>query len=106
VTQADLVDVVDELRQTGRRCALLHHSQLPNASALHAGLRLPVDPQGYARGLYAALRELDQMAADIILVEEIPAAPAWAAIADRLHRAACGAGLATNDRASTTQVRP
>ncbi|MBL8407189.1 MAG: hypothetical protein JNJ81_05210, partial [Candidatus Accumulibacter sp.] len=49
----------------------------------------------YASALYAALRELDQADAELIIVEEIPATPAWAAVADRLQRAAAGAGLST-----------
>jgi L-threonylcarbamoyladenylate synthase len=55
---------------------------------------LPDDPEGYARGLYAALRELDQAGNDVIVVENIPAEPAWAAVADRLRRAARGSGAA------------
>jgi L-threonylcarbamoyladenylate synthase len=49
-------------------------------------------PRAYASALYAALRELDQADAELIIVEEIPATPAWAAVADRLQRAACGSG--------------
>ena len=48
-----------------------------------------------ASALYAALRELDQADAELIIVEEIPETPAWAAVADRLQRAAAGAGLST-----------
>jgi L-threonylcarbamoyladenylate synthase len=60
----------------------------------HAWRMLPADPEGYARGLYAALRALDQAEADMIVVEDIPATAAWVAVADRLRRAVCGAGLA------------
>jgi L-threonylcarbamoyladenylate synthase len=66
----------------------------------HAGSTRLAPPAGrparYASALYAALRELDQAGADLIVVEEIPATPAWAAVADRLRRAACGAGLGTD----------
>lgn len=55
---------------------------------------LPAQPEGYARGLYAALRELDQTGSALIVVEAIPAHPAWAAVADRMRRAACGSGVA------------
>jgi L-threonylcarbamoyladenylate synthase len=58
--------------------------------------RLPANPRAYASALYAALRELDQADAELIVVEEIPATPAWAAVADRLRRAACGAGRGTD----------
>ncbi len=89
---ARLAEVVDRLQQAGRHCAVLCCSQLPDPSAVHALRRLPADPCGYASALYAALRELDQAAADLIVVEELPGTPAWAAVTDRLRRAACGAG--------------
>ncbi|MGH8745526.1 MAG: L-threonylcarbamoyladenylate synthase, partial [Burkholderiales bacterium] len=51
-------------------------------------LRMPRDPRGYARRLYAALRELDAAGCARILVEEPPHDAAWAAVRDRLKRAA------------------
>lgn len=48
---------------------------------------LPADPAGYARGLYAALRELDEGEAGVIVVEPPPESPPWRAILDRLGRA-------------------
>ncbi len=47
--------------------------------------RLPADEAGYARGLYAALRELAGRGRPIV-VEEVPAA--WTGVRDRLARAA------------------
>jgi L-threonylcarbamoyladenylate synthase len=52
-------------------------------------LRMPREPQAYARKLYAALRELDSAGCEAILVEAPPPAPEWAAVLDRLRRA-CG----------------
>lgn len=49
--------------------------------------RLPPDPTGYARGLYAALRELDARGAREIRIERPPEGEAWDAIHDRLRRA-------------------
>jgi len=49
--------------------------------------RLPDDPQGYARGLYAALRDLEDAGCTAIVIEEVPSDPAWDAIRDRLTRA-------------------
>jgi L-threonylcarbamoyladenylate synthase len=49
---------------------------------------LPLDPKEYARRLYRSLRELDDAGVSLILVEEVPALPAWAGVRDRLHRAA------------------
>ncbi len=56
------------------------------------GLGLPEQPELYARGLYAALRELDQHRARQLLVEEPPDSPEWLAVLDRLQRAAAGSG--------------
>jgi L-threonylcarbamoyladenylate synthase len=47
----------------------------------------PADSEGYARRLYAALRELDAAHADAILIEDVPDTPAWRAVRDRLTRA-------------------
>ena len=58
-----------------------------------SGRRLPAAPEAYARGLYSAFRQLDQAGNDLILVEAVPDEPRWAAVADRLRRAACGAGV-------------
>ncbi len=49
--------------------------------------RLPRDPAGYARGLYAALHTLDDAGCAVIVVELPPDEPAWAAVRDRLRRA-------------------
>lgn len=91
-----LLDFLNALRHSGRRCAVLAHSQPPQALAgpapAHVWRLLPVDPAGYAHELYAALRELDHAGADQIVVEALPDDPAWAAVADRLRRAARGSG--------------
>jgi L-threonylcarbamoyladenylate synthase len=51
-------------------------------------LRMPRDAAGYAASLYAELHRADNEGWDWIAVEEPPAAPEWAAIWDRLRRAA------------------
>ncbi len=51
-------------------------------------LRLPADPAGYARDLYAALRDLEDRGCTSICIEGVPASPEWDAIRDRLTRAA------------------
>lgn len=50
-------------------------------------IRLPREPGGYARGLYAALRELDGAGCETILVEAPPETDEWTAVRDRLRRA-------------------
>ena len=95
VPQAQLAGVIAALGQTGKRSALLCRSTPPEAAAADAIRQLPADPLGYARALYRALRELDELATELIVVEDVPATPPWAAVADRLQRAAVGAGQTT-----------
>lgn len=52
-------------------------------------LRMPRDPEAYAKKLYAALRELDSANCEALLIEAPPPAAAWDAVHDRLKRA-CG----------------
>ena len=54
-------------------------------------------PAGYAHDLYANLRRLDDAGCEVILVEEPPLAMEWAAVRDRLGRAAAGAGAEADD---------
>lgn len=49
---------------------------------------MPREPAGYARGLYAALHEMDESHCDVVLIERPPDSAEWAAILDRLERAA------------------
>jgi L-threonylcarbamoyladenylate synthase len=69
-------------------------------SALPAGVEgiaLGSDPKAYAHDLYAALRELDAGPGTRILVVMPPRGEAWAAIHDRLQRAAAGSGVDADD---------
>ena len=50
--------------------------------------RLPDDPAGYGRGLYAALRALDAEGPPALVVERPPETAPWSAVRDRLARAA------------------
>jgi L-threonylcarbamoyladenylate synthase len=52
---------------------------------------VPAIAAQYAHQLYAAMRALDAQNVDLILVETPPGSPAWAAVHDRLARAARGA---------------
>jgi L-threonylcarbamoyladenylate synthase len=88
-----LIDFISVLRDSGRHAALLCHNPPPQAALPYVWRMLPAEPEGYARGFYATLRELDLAGSDLIVVEAIPASAPWFAIADRLRRAACGAGL-------------
>jgi len=50
-------------------------------------IRMPREPQAYARRLYAALRELDGAGCGTILIEAPPETAEWTAVRDRLSRA-------------------
>lgn len=65
--------------------ALLLH---PLAVGADHVIRMPTDPAGYARQLYAALHSLDDAGCRLILVEQVPEGEAWAGVQDRLRRAA------------------
>lgn len=74
-------------RLSGRVGALLR-GDAPAPPAALAVARLPEDPIGYARGLYAALRDLEDADCAAIVIEQVPPAHEWDAIRDRLLRAA------------------
>ena len=84
-----LEPLMQRLDQAGKRYALMHRTPL---SSEHAGriavLTMPDSAHGYAHGLYAGLREMDAVGAELILVERPPAGASWQGINDRLHRAA------------------
>ena len=92
VASARLPEFLHELAQQGKHFALLAYGPPCALMPAHARRQLPADPDGYARGFYAALRELDAGADELIVVEDIPAEATWAAVADRLRRAAFGSG--------------
>jgi L-threonylcarbamoyladenylate synthase len=78
-------------RALGQRVALLALGALP---AGFAGEALPEEAEGYAHGLYAALRALDAGDAHLLLVQRPPEGRDWLAVNDRLRRAAAGAAPA------------
>jgi len=70
------------------RVAVLARSAPTAESDRVAWKRMPAGPGPYGRALYAALRALDDSGAALIIVEAVPAGEAWAAVSDRLARAA------------------
>lgn len=78
-------------RANGERVALVARPTSARAWAHADGVHFvaaPEDPQGYARELYGLLRALDRARVARILVEKLPDTPEWAALNDRLGRAA------------------
>jgi len=86
-TPLQLVDP-DTLLRPDAQAAVLALGDTPDPGGFKTWLSLPDDPEAYARELYAALRTLDASGAERILVQRPPERLAWAAIQDRLRRAA------------------
>jgi L-threonylcarbamoyladenylate synthase len=84
---SELPATLARLAAAGRKAAVIHFSDMNGASA---AVRMPAEPQGYAHDLYAALRAMDHVGADILLVEAPPQDSAWLGVNDRLRRAAHG----------------
>ncbi|RFF29679.1 L-threonylcarbamoyladenylate synthase [Wenzhouxiangella sediminis] len=85
-TKVELVDA-EVLVRPDPDAAVLALGDTPDPGGFRAWQSLPEDPKLYARGLYAALRQLDHRGARRILVQRLPEESAWSAIRDRLDRA-------------------
>jgi len=94
LAEGDLaLELAASLTRQGRRVAMLARAA---GRPLLQGLEWvagPRDAAGYAHVLYANLRRLDEAGCDAIIVERPPQAPEWAAINDRLDRAATGSSV-------------
>lgn len=89
VEHGQLVATLAQLQANGVAVALISHA-LTGEGAIIRQRRLPADPVGYAYGVYAALRDMDDTGADLILVETPPQDAAWLGVNDRLRRAVFG----------------
>ncbi|WP_438947441.1 L-threonylcarbamoyladenylate synthase [Undibacterium fentianense] len=88
VAVAELESVISRLLSAGKRVAVMAYQPHISNAQLQAWRQLNNDPISYAHDLYADLRELDHVQADIILVEALPSTRDWQGVADRLRRAA------------------
>ncbi len=89
-----LLDFLNAQRHRGGRCGVISANQPAQLGMPHTWRLMPADPVGYAHDLYGALRDLDHAGVDLIVVEALPTGADWAAVADRLRRAAAGSGVA------------
>lgn len=80
--------VAQRLAEAGLRIGVLAYRDGPSAGDFIQLVRMPQRADDYARLLYAALRELDGLGLDRILVEQPPETAEWQAINDRLRKAA------------------
>ena len=94
LAEADLaLELAASLARQGRRVAVLARSTLRPLAPGIEWAAAPADAAGYAHALYATLRRLDESGCDAIVVEKPPQTLEWAAINDRLARAAAGSAL-------------
>ena len=98
LVEADLIDeLARSFARQGKRVAVLaRNARQPLIDKL-VWIAAPEAAAGYAHDLYANLRQLDAAECDVMLVEEPPLAMDWAAVRDRLGRAAAGAGAEQAD---------
>ena len=89
IAAENLQSTLQDLMSCGKRVAVIARTsqQLSEMLTKHV---MPLEPTGYAHELYAALRAMDLLHADIILVETPPQDDDWQGINDRLRRAAYG----------------
>ena len=85
-----LLELAASLTRQGQRIAVLARSARRPLLPGLAWMVAPQDAHAYAHDLYANLRALDAENCDVLLVESPPRAAEWAAVNDRLDRAAAG----------------
>jgi L-threonylcarbamoyladenylate synthase len=83
----DLQVGIRDLAMTSKRVGLLAYKQNINSPQILQVIAMPEQADDYAQWLYSALRELDSLNLDIILVQQPPDTEAWSAINDRLAKA-------------------
>ena len=85
-----LLELAASLTRQGKRVAVLACGTLQPLLSGLIWIAAPLDAPAYAHELYADLRALDAAGCEAILVEKLPLQPEWAAVNDRLGRAAAG----------------
>lgn len=89
--EADLLlELAGSMTRQGDKVAVLARSARKPLLQGVTWIAAPHDPAGFAHDLYSNLRALDCAGCAAILVEQPPLDTAWAAIQDRLRRAAAG----------------
>ena len=92
--EADLLlELAGSMARQNQRVAVLARSARRPVAGDITWIAAPADARGYAHELYSNLRTLDAAGCAAILVEQPPLATEWAAIQDRLMRAAAGSAV-------------
>jgi L-threonylcarbamoyladenylate synthase len=82
-----LLEMIQQLTLRNKKTGILAYRSEPAENRLTHVIRMPDQADVYAQALYTALRELDSLQLDMILVEQPPITEAWRAINDRLCKA-------------------
>ncbi|MGR9044005.1 MAG: L-threonylcarbamoyladenylate synthase [Gammaproteobacteria bacterium] len=82
-----LSEIVRALSARGQRIGVLTYRQQIKEAPDVRVIPMPQQAEDYARAMYAALREMDGMHLDRILVEQPPETELWRAVNDRLSKA-------------------
>jgi L-threonylcarbamoyladenylate synthase len=92
----DLQQVTGRLIAQGQRIGLIAYQPHLHPERQVPVIQMPKDAHAYAQALYAALRELDNLHLDTIVVELPPEGDAWQAVNDRLRKATVPAAAVLN----------
>jgi L-threonylcarbamoyladenylate synthase len=85
-----LLELAGSMTRQGHKVAVLARERHRPLSPSVTWIAASEDARGYAHELYANLRALDCAGCSAILVEQPPLDAHWAAVQDRLMRAAAG----------------
>jgi L-threonylcarbamoyladenylate synthase len=83
----DLQSQIKDLKLNPATTHVLAHTVIPGGAGFARVSVIPHDAEAFARALYAELHACDESGAERIIVEALPEADEWRAIADRLKRA-------------------
>jgi L-threonylcarbamoyladenylate synthase len=86
----NLIKQIQQLRQQDKKIAVLARVTAIAAQLGVTVLTLPREAEAYGHEMYAALRQLDALGLDAILIEQLPATEEWLAVNDRLSKATAG----------------
>ena len=90
-TEADLKAQILKLKFPLAKVQVIAHTQIPGGQGFGRVRVLPHNPAAFGRALYAEMHRCDEEGAELIVVEALPEGAAWAALRDRLQRAASSA---------------
>jgi L-threonylcarbamoyladenylate synthase len=89
-----VIFAVREAMAANQRIGIIAPMRCPVSDERIVWREIPGDHVGFARDIYARLRELDSLDCARIVVQKPPRSENWRAINDRLRRAAAGSGSA------------